>query len=163
MSQFTKSINEQRATLTKRFDAVLRLRNVDPQTLDRDAHYAVFRLAELAATEFPSASPQYTWTREHISYSLPQPWETNADPHWIVECPRLTADYDEVLQADDATLLASDSGATLSVRRQFRIDDVVASVYVQADLPPDAEAVLRLIGKIQDVLEPAYTRTTSTC
>jgi hypothetical protein len=163
MSQFTKSIIEQRLHLTKRFDALLRLRNVDPATLDSDAHYAVLKLAQLVATQFPSAEPMYSWTHELISYHLPAPWETTQDPHWLVECPRLEASYDEVLAADDAILLVSSSGASLSVRRQFRVDDTIAAVNIEARLPASDEAVLRMIGKIEDIIEPGYTRTTSTC
>jgi hypothetical protein len=163
MSQFTKSITEQRAHLTKRFDALLRLRNVDAATLDSDAHYAVFKLAQLVATQFPGAEPMFHWTHEQISYHLPPPWETNQDPHWLVECPRLEAPYDEVLAADDAILFVSSSGASLSVRRQFRVDDTIAAVNIEARLPQADEAVLRMIGKIEDIIEPGYSRTTSTC
>ena len=163
MSQFTTSITEQRKTLVKKWDDLLRLKNVDPRTLDSDAHYAVFKLAQLVGTQFPSAVEQYHWVKESISYHLPQPWETDSDPHWRVTCPPLEADYDELLQCDDAILLARSDGASLSVTRQYRVDETVATVVVAARLPAADEAVLRMIGKIEDIVEPGYTRTTSTC
>ena len=163
MSQFTKAITAQRLALTKRWDALLRLRNVDPKTLDSDAHYAVFKLSQIIGKQFPSATEQYHWVHETISYHLPQPWETDSDPHWRVTCPPLEADYDELLQCDDAILLARSDGASLSVTRQYRVDETIASVIISARLPTEDEATLRSIGKIEDIVEPAYTRTTSTC
>jgi hypothetical protein len=163
MSQFTEAIRTQRAQLIARFDALLRLRNIDPETLDRDTHYAIFKLAGLVAQEFPNAEVKYHWTRELITYHLPTPWETQQDPHWLVECPRLEAPYDEVLPAPDAILLVSSSATMLSVRRQFRVDDIIAAVNIEAEVPPEDIVLLRAIGKIEDVLEPGYVRTTSTC
>jgi hypothetical protein len=164
MSQFSTSISSLRKQLISRFDAILCLRNADPETLDRDAHYAVYRLAADVAHEFPSADVEVRWSRETISYYLPPTWDTNTDPHWLVDCPRLVVDYNEALDnAPDATLCAGSSGSYLQFSREFRVDNTVARVYICAYLPTSDEMLLRAIGKIADIEEPAYTRTTSLC
>lgn len=162
MSQFTSTLAELHTQLTRRFDHILQLKNTPALTVDSDAHYAIFRLAQLVATEFPSAEQELSWSRESITYSLPYTWQ-DINPHWLVECPSLVASYDEVLQAPDANVVVSSDSAALLVERQFIVDSTVARVFIRSQLPPEDFGLLQSLGKVTTEVEPEYTRTVLSC
>lgn len=164
MSQFTDAILESHKQLTRRFDHLLTLRNQPTPTVDADAHYAIFRLAELVATQFPSADNLFPWQKESLSYSLPGPWQKDAMPYWLIECPRLQASYDDLLAADDAlTSVGNDGQPFLFVSREFIVDSTKARVTIEAYLPTADAALLRLIGKLAEEYHSGHTSTVLTC
>lgn len=163
MSQFTSTISDLRKALDRQFDNLLILRNTPSATVDHDAHYAILRLAELVAKEFPSAEPMFSRSIEYLNYRLPAFWQRDTDPCWLVDCPRLTTTYDELLMAPDATAAIGSEAPFLFVVREFRVDYLLARVTVEARIPAEDVTLLQAIGKVQEEFHPSYTSTTLVC
>jgi len=162
--QLLSTLKAQHNELVRKYDHVLFLMNQSPTTVEADMNYAIIRLAELVARQFPEAEPMFSHTREQPSYHLPRPWEKDISPYWEVECPRLVASYDNLLLQPDVSLNLDYSGnAWLYLERQFSVDSVKARVTLEAQVPAEETCLLRSLDKIQEETTSPETRAYFAC
>lgn len=157
-------LRAQHQSLRRRYDHLLYLMNCDSLTVEADVHYAIFKLAQLVATEFLEAEPLFQWSTEQVKYVLPQSWQSDLSPHWAVTCPRLTASYDSLLPASGVRLNLSHGGdGYLFLDREFIVDSVIATVTLEAKVPPEDMDLLLSLGKIQEETTSPETRIYLNC